>query len=208
MVNPNRSADSAYYAAKQPLNIRGTREGRKNSRPSYSYRQTASDAAASSNKYYADNKPVSKSAPPPKKTVTVEASAQTARKLVAAFASGATDVVVDVQEAELSRVRTSIEVAVGQGKLTREQSDSVAFNVIKAVEPEPAPEPIVEKPKKKRGRPKKKKAAEPVIEEAESILEPQASEEAELLDMSEGITEDDVAKAFGVDLNADDDSDD
>jgi hypothetical protein len=208
MANPNRSADSAYYASKQPLNIRGTREGRKNSRPSYSYRQTASDVAASSNKYYADNKPVAKPAPPPQKTVTVEASAQTARKLVTAFASGATDVIVDVQESDLSRVRTSIEMAVGQGKLTREQSDSVAFNVIKPVEPEPAPEPIVEKPKKKRGRPKKKKAAEPVIEEAESILEPQASEEAELLDMAEGITEDDVAKAFGVDLNADDDSDD
>ena len=217
MVNPNRSADSAYYASKQPLNIRGTREGRKIARTPVSYRQTAG-SAASSDKYYAEKKPaaVQKVRVVEKKTATVEASPRFMLKVASEFKAGATNVVVSVVETELVKVRNTVELAVGQGKLTREQADAVSFDVIKLPEPEPVPEPVQEKPKKKRGRPRKKKVEAP-IEEAVEILEPKLSEEEQAIrdadaeeiqlmganigkakDVSKDITEDDVARAFGV----------
>jgi len=214
MATPNRSADSAYYASRKPLNIRGVeKEGRSRKTKPVSYRQKSSDVVASSDKYYAAPKPEIAAQPvkKAKKLVTLEASPQIIRKVSAAFNQGATDIVIEVVETELKKVRSATEMAVGQGKLTREQADSISFQSIKLPEPEPVQEPeaVKEKPKKPRkaSKPRKKKAEpDPVIEEAEDILGSVAEEESLLVE-ADSITENDIAKAFGVDLDADDDSD-
>jgi IS30 family transposase len=207
MANPNRSADAAYYASRQPLKLRGTREGRKNPSTPASYVQRSSDAASSSDKYYAAKASKSPEKVVQKKTVTIEATPRFITKVVSAFKAGATHVVISVQATELAKARASVDMAVGRNKLSRQQADVVFFDVVKS--PEPAPEPLQEKPKKKRGR---KKKVEPVIDEAQTILEEVKSPEevlpAPAEEVEQEITEDDVAKAFGVDLDADDDSDD
>ena len=138
MAGPLRSADKAYYASKQPLLFRGTREGRKNPAPNPSYKQKANDVTASSNKYYASIEPVPQSTQPvagqkvqttsqPEKLATLQAKVKILPDVVAAFQQGATSVRIEGESADINTARAAVEMAVGRKTLTREQSDRVVF---------------------------------------------------------------------------------
>ena len=164
MAGPLRSADKAYYASKQPLFLRGTREGRKNPAPNPSYKQKANDVTASSNKYYAAMEPVATSVQPaagqklqttfaPEKVATLQAKAQVLPDVVAAFQGGATTVRIEGESEDINKSRAAVEMAVGRKTLTREQSDRVVFvpvqkpatsNEVEVVSTEEAPAVPVE----------------------------------------------------------------
>lgn len=208
--NPLRSVDKAYYGSRTPLDLRGTREGRKNAPPNPSYRQKQNDVAASSNKYYASApvpKAVTKEAVKAKKTVAIDAKAQILVEAIQAFSAGATNIVVRGESADITKARAAVDLSVGRGGLTREQANSFDFVVVKLAEKivqEPVAEPlavvvevdaeidailsppvVLDKLKKQR---KGKQKVEVVVEPEEDTF-----------------TDADVAAAFGV--GPDDDSD-
>lgn len=138
MAGSHRS-NNVYYASKNPLNIGGLREGRKQSRKAVSYVHKPSDIGSASTKYYAAAKPEQVEAQPivvkpvVQKLVTIEnkKTAKTALPaVVAAFSDGATEVVVCGSRNLVNQLRTSVELAVGRNTLTREQADSVTFKVL------------------------------------------------------------------------------
>ena len=135
MSDPLRSADKAYYSARKPLSIQGTREGRKNPVPVPSYRHQGNDVTASSSKYYAT--------PAPKQLARVLSPVQPANQVVLAitnpatlldevtqaFRAGATGVLVQGDADVIRPSRVAIDTAVGRNVLTRAQADAVAFVV-------------------------------------------------------------------------------
>lgn len=154
MTTPIRSANAAYYASKQPLLIRGTKEGRKNPQPNPSYKQKNSDTTAPSAKYYRElgTQPGQPGQPAqqvqavaanqggPVKTLT--AKPQILPEVVQAFQQGASAIKVEGTSLELNQARTAVELAVGRNTLTREQADRVTFHPVKEAPPEPPKSPI------------------------------------------------------------------
>jgi hypothetical protein len=168
-----RSADKAYYASKQPLLLRGTREGRSNPTTAPSYKQKANDVTASSSKYYAEmpatQVPVAnragqqvKSTFQPEKLATLPAKGKILPDVVAAFQQGATAVRIEGPAADINKSRAAIEMAVGRKTLTRAQADRVVF--VSVVPPAPV-------------RAKTKDEPSSGIPEAEAILNPPKAEE-------------------------------
>lgn len=135
MSDPLRSADKAYYSARKPLSIQGTREGRKNPVPVPSYRHQGNDVTASSSKYYAT--------PAPRQVAPVSSPAQSDNPIVLtitdpttllaeviqAFRAGATGVWVHGDADVIRPARVVIDAAVGRNALTRAQADTVTFVV-------------------------------------------------------------------------------
>jgi len=145
MNTPIRSANKAYYASKEPLLIRGTREGRKNPPPAPSYKQKANDVTARSDKYYrelgeqpgkagqppAQNAPAAVTGPP----ATIKAGPKVLQDVVAAFQRNASTIKVEGSPADINKARTAVELAVGRKTLTREQADKVSFIALIKEEP-------------------------------------------------------------------------
>lgn len=138
--SPIRSANKAYYASKQPLLFRATKEGRKNPQPNPSYRQKANDTAASSNKYYAElgvepgvpgqplvqqpkAVPMNTAGP----TAKVQAHPQVLQDVVREFQNGASNVQVAGSSEQINKARAAVDLAVGRNTLTRAQADRVSF---------------------------------------------------------------------------------
>lgn len=136
----NRSTDKYYRAAPKPL-FRETKEGRVKRQPSFSYKQTVSDVAASADKYYAtpvvqiDESRI-QNIKTNLKTVDIANPAATLTSIISAFSSGFNAVTLSVYDKDLTNVRTAIDMAVGRNTLTREQADSVSITI--------KPEPVVE----------------------------------------------------------------
>tara|TARA_R110000751_G_scaffold62759_2_gene129710 strand:- start:1430 stop:2122 length:693 start_codon:yes stop_codon:yes gene_type:complete len=226
--NPLQSADSKYYASKQPLNLNGTREGRKNPKKSFSYKQKGSDVTASSDKYYASPEQAAPSKAPiaAKKELILryKASDKVLQDVVGGFQEGGTLLEIVGDQDEIRKARAAIDMAVGRNTLTREQANAIKFITL-TFEPLVAdtPEPVKKKATKKKTTKKKttrKKAkkneslggeADPLIE---SLLTDNLSDETKGEVLKNGwkdaddITEKDVAAAFGVSDDDDDDSDD
>lgn len=197
-------SNNVYYASKNPLNIGGLREGRKQAKKVASYVHRPSDIGSASTKYYAAAKPVQAEArtisakPAVKKLVTIEnkKTVKTALPAVlAAFGDGATEVVVCGSRNMLNQLRTSVELAVGQSTLTRTQADSVTFKVLLEV-------------------PKEKKLTKAVEEQVVEIPEkPEVAEVSQQATVpaeavtphSEPVDEADIAKLFQTDNYESDD---
>jgi len=144
-----RTANQAYYASRQPLNIRGLKEGRKNPKPNPSYKQIATDAISSSDKYYASAKvaPVQPSFKSTIKSVTLNIDANTniLESIVAGFMDGATTIVVKGPSELFNSARSAVDLAVGRNTLTRDQADAVIFVATNpVVVPDVVEEPVVE----------------------------------------------------------------
>jgi len=191
MAGSHRS-NNVYYASKNPLNIGGLREGRKQSRKAVSYVHKPSDIGSASTKYYAAAKPAQVEAQPivvkpvVQKLVTIEnkKTAKTALPaVVAAFSDGATEVVVCGSRNLVNQLRTSVELAVGRNTLTRDQADAVTFKVL-----------LDETPKEKKSI---KAVEEPAIEVTAEPEVPDAS--------STPVDETDIAKLFQADNYESDD---
>ncbi len=204
--NPLQSADSKYYASKQPLNLNGTREGRKNPNKAFSYQQKGSDVTASTDKYYAaPNQPAPNETGKPiavKKELTLryKASDKVLQDVVAGFQQGGTLLEITGNQDEIRKARAAIDMAVGRNTLTREQANAITFITL-ASEPVAAVEPPkkkavnkkVTKKKTTRKKAKKKEDADDLVDDILNAAPP---------------TEADIAKAFGVSDEDDDDSDD
>lgn len=144
-----RTANQAYYASRQPLNIKGLKEGRKNPKPNPSYKQIATDAISSSDKYYASAKvaPVQPSFKSTIKSVTLNIDANTyiLESIVAGFMDGATTIVVKGPSELFNSARSAVDLAVGRNTLTRDQADAVIFVATNpVVVPDVVEEPVVE----------------------------------------------------------------
>jgi hypothetical protein len=194
MADFNRTANSAYYASKQELNIRGTREGSKNPQPVPSYQHVSSDTSASSNKYYAAapvsaGKPKSK-AKQPRHVDLAYGKKGIVEAVLEELAAGATSIAVHGSTEDLQRAQVAVDIAVGRNTLTRTQADCVSY-VPAQVEPAAVEIPTAEI---------ESVVEAPVVEETPAIEEPTPEADA-----TEEITEGDVAAAFGV--SDDDDSD-
>jgi hypothetical protein len=223
-INPNESADKKYYASKQPLNLRGTREGVKNKRPVFSSRQKVNDSTATSDKYYAaqDQSTLNETgkAPSIKKELTLRYKASDAvlQDVVAGFQEGGTLIEVAGNSDEIRKARAAIDMAVGRNTLTREQADVISFITISdtllvELEPEPEKKVVKKRATRKKAAKKKTKKSEDVVS---SILSDDADDQTKKEALKTGWeeqddtpTEADVARAFGVtDDDDDDDSDD
>lgn len=222
-INPNESADKKYYASKQPLNLRGTREGVKNKRPGFSYRQKINDSTATSDKYYAaQDQPVPNEtgkAPSIKKELTLRYKASDAvlQDVVAGFQEGGTLIEIAGNSDEIRKARAAIDMAVGRNTLTREQADVITFITIAdtpLVELEPKPEKkVVKKRATRKKAAKKKKTTKKSEDVVSSILVADVDDRTKKEVLKNGWeeqddtpTEADVARAFGV--TDDDDGDD
>jgi len=229
--NPLESADKKYYAAKTPLYLRGTREGRKNPPSAFSYKQKTNDTTSSSNKYYASQEqpaPVSKPAAikqAAEKRFRFQASDKVLQDVVGGFQGGGTVIEIIGAAVDITKARSAIDLAVGRNTLTREQADAVTFITEHEHSETPAEvelpkkkatkkkkttkKKVTKKAKKKTPRKKTKKAEDIVA----SVLVDNLSDEtkAEVLkggwEDDDDITEKDVAAAFGV-TDGDDDDDD
>ena len=230
-INPNESADKKYYASRQPLNLRGTREGVKNKRPVFSYRQKVNDSTATSDKYYAaQDQPTPNEtgkAPSIKKELTLRYKASDAvlQDVVAGFQEGGTLIEVSGNSDEIRKARAAVDMAVGRNTLTREQADAITFITIDdtfitiadtplvELEPEPEKKVVKKRATRKKAVKKKTKKSEDVVS---SILSDDVDDQTKKEVLKNGWeeqddtpTEADVARAFGVtDDDDDDDSDD
>jgi hypothetical protein len=210
--NPLESADKKYYASRQPLNLNGTREGRKNPRKAFSYQQKPNDVTSSANKYYASPEQPAPNetgkAPSTKKELILryKASDKVLQDVVGGFQEGGTLIEITGNQDEIRRARAAIDMAVGRNTLTRAQADAITFITIAdtplvELEPEPPKKKATRKKvtKKKTTRKKAKKKEESddlvdgILQSAEADAPP---------------TEADIAAAFGVVDDDDDDSDD
>lgn len=210
--NPLESADKKYYASRQPLNLNGTREGRKNPRKAFSYQQKPNDVTSSANKYYASPEQPAPNetgkAPSTKKELILryKASDKVLQDVVGGFQEGGTLIEITGNQDEVRRARAAIDMAVGRNTLTRAQADAITFITIAdtplvELEPEPPKKKATRKKvtKKKTTRKKAKKKEESddlvdgILQSAEADAPP---------------TEADIAAAFGVVDDDDDDSDD
>ena len=170
-MSTHRSANSAYYASKSPLDLRGTKEGRKNVVNFPSYRHAYNDSTKPSSKYYAT--PVSEIVKLKKenKLTEIDAGVDTLTKLIELFADGFTDIIVKGSKEEIAPCKAAVDLAVGQQRLTREQADSVSF-VLKLPATQPDPEPVKVKAKKasKRKAAKKSKPVEQVKSDEDKLI--------------------------------------
>lgn len=157
-----KTANEAYYASKQPLKLSGLKEGRKNPAPHPSYRQVSTDAISSSDKYYASSKaaPVKSGFKSAIKSVTLDVANSSLTNIVGSFMDGASTVTVKGSAAQLSSLRTSVDLAVGRNTLTREQADAVVYILVAEPKVE-VQEPIVAQVV----------VEEPVIEEPATVSE-------------------------------------
>lgn len=210
--NPLESADKKYYASRQPLNLNGTREGRKNPRKAFSYQQKPNDVTSSSNKYYASpGQPAPNEtgkAPSTKKELILryKASDKVLQDVVGGFQEGGTLIEITGNQDEVRRARAAIDMAVGRNTLTRAQADAITFITIAdtplvELEPEPpkkkATRKKVTKKKTTRKKAKKKEESDDLVDGILQTAEADAPP-----------TEADIAAAFGVVDDDDDDSDD
>lgn len=213
--NPLQSADSKYYASKQPLNLNGTREGRKNPSKAFSYQQKGSDVTASADKYYAaPNQPAPNETGKPiavKKELTLryKASDKVLQDVVAGFQQGGTLLEITGNQDEIRKARAAIDMAVGRNTLTREQANAITFitlasEPVAAVEP-PKKKAVKKKVTKKKTTRKKAKKKEDADDLVDDILNAESRGD---LTATAPPTEADIAKAFGVSDEDDDDSDD
>ena len=223
--NPLESADKKYYAAKAPLYLRGTREGRKQPPAAFSYKQKGNDTTASSDKYYASPEQVPTVAQEIRRlqedlVLRFKIRDSLLQDVVSAFMDEATIVEVVGTGAEISKARAKVDMAVGRGTLTRDQADAITFITTldeaiveeqpKAAKPKAAKPKAAKRTKKKATRKKTKKAEDIVA----SVLTDNLSDETKDEVLKNGwkddddITEKDVAAAFGVSDDDDDDSDD
>lgn len=195
----NRSANSAYYASKTELNLNGTKEGLKNPKKPFMYRQKANDVTQSSNKYYAETKTVSvKTAPKTYKVTNLETSDNIVEKLISAFSEGFTGVIVTGNKESLAKNRTQVDMAVGRNVLTREQADEVVFNLVAPVSEEVNKEITTEiKPAKIKTRAKRKKKE--IVNET-----PFEDSDSKLGSESSPVSEKDIAEFFQPELDSDD----
>ncbi len=213
----HESADNKYYASRQPLNLNGTREGRKNPGNAFSYRQKPNDVTASSNKYYA-----SPDQPAPGETgkataikkeliLRYKASDKVLQDVVGGFQEGGTLIEITGDSDEIRKARAAIDMAVGRNTLTREQADAITFITMKfspvtADEPEPLKKKSTrKKATKKKTTRKKAKKKEETDDLVNDILQAEAQGD---LQADAPPTEADIAAAFGVADDDDDDSDD
>lgn len=194
MADFNRTANSAYYASRQELNIAGTREGSKTPKIVPSYQHNSSDANTSANKYYASAsaKPGTPKAAKLKASKHVQvicSSKSVVQSILEELSSGATRITVKGTADELKQAKLHVDLAVGRNTLTRTQADQVNY----ALKPEPVPVPV----------------PEVKVETVEEIKPVEIPEEPEASIKTEEITEEDVAAAFGVKPDeGDDDGDD
>ena len=210
--NPLESADKKYYASRQPLNLNGTREGRKNPRKAFSYQQKPNDVTSSSNKYYASPEQPAPNetgkAPSTKKELILryKASDKVLQDVVGGFQEGGTLIEITGNQDEVRRARAAIDMAVGRNTLTRAQADAITFITIAdtplvELEPEPpkkkATRKKVTKKKTTRKKAKKKEESDDLVDGILQTAEADAPP-----------TEADIAAAFGVVDDDDDDSDD
>lgn len=195
----NRSANSAYYASKTELNLNGTKEGIKNPKKPFMYRQKANDVTQSSNKYYAETKDISvKVKPKAYKVKNLEASEKLVEQLISAFSEGFTGVIVTGNKEAIAKNRSQVDMSVGRNVLTREQADNVVFNLVAPVIEERKPEIATErKPAKIKTRAKRKKkeiVSETPVEDSDSSAESESSP----------VSEKDIAEFFQTELDSDD----
>lgn len=131
MSDANRTADSAYYASKQTLNIRGTREGSKKPKAAPSYQHVTSDANTSADKYYASAQspgPAPKAQSKENKQVELTYGKKpVVETVIEELAAGATNIRVSGTAEEVRQAQTAVDIAVGRNTLTREQADSVSY---------------------------------------------------------------------------------
>lgn len=215
--NPLESADKKYYASRQPLNLSGTREGRKNPRKAFSYQQKPNDVTSSANKYYASPEQPAPNetgkAPSIKKELTLryKASDKVLQDVVAGFQEGGTLIEITGDVDEIRKARAAIDMAVGRNTLTRAQADAITFITmnfapVTAVEPEPPKKKAArKKATKKKTTRKKAKKKEETDDLVDDILQAEARGD---LKAEAPPTEADIAAAFGVVDDDDDDSDD
>lgn len=188
-MSNHRSVNAAYYASRSPLDLRGTKEGRKNPSNSPSYNHVYNDSTKPSSKYYAT--PVKEIIQLKKqnKLTEIDASPEVLSRLIELFSEGFTDIIVKGSREEIAPCKTAVDLAVGQQRLTREQADSVSF-VLKLPAVQLEPEPVKAKAKKA----SKRKAAKKV----KQVKKVEKDEEEQL------VTEADLSAIF----NPGDDSDD
>lgn len=147
MADPLRSVDRAYYGSRKPLDLRGTREGRKNPAPAPSYRHQANDVTASSSKYYAapaaapvvllqqaGNRPIKQV------QLTIENTVTLLDQISRAFRENATAILVQGPADVIRQAQVVVDSSVGRNVLTRIQADAVAFFVATPPEPIVVPE--------------------------------------------------------------------
>jgi len=136
MAEPLVSADKKYYASKEPLLFRGTKEGRKSPRPNPSYQQKSADVTASADKYYkamspidqpSVTQPASKRKPVAGQPVELPATGKVLVGIVQALQAGVTDIIIKGQAADIVKARAVVDMAVGRNTLTRAQADFVSY---------------------------------------------------------------------------------
>lgn len=196
----NIKPSSSYYKAVKPLNISGTKEGRKNPAKAFSYVHKPNDIQSASKKYYAavELAKGDKEKSPTVQLIVEEKSTSLAVEATSkAFSAGATAVILRCPSTELSKYRAAIDVAVGSMRLTRAQADSVSFVPAKvkslAALKEEFKEAEAPKPKKPRATRKKKKKALEAAVPTQPVEEPQTIETPEAKS-EEPVNEDDIAK--------------
>jgi len=198
----NIKPSSSYYKSVKPLNISGTKEGRKNPSKAFSYVHKPNDIQAASKKYYAsaELKKANKEAAINLQMIVEEESTSLAVEAISeAFSTGATAVILRCPSTELSKYRTAIDVAVGSMKLTRDQADSVSFVPVESKALPDLKEELKEAetlpPKKKKTRAKRKKKEDKpeVVTDPQPVAEEKISEIPEVK-VEEPVTEDDIAK--------------
>lgn len=192
MADFNRTANSAYYASRKELDIRGTREGSKTPKNVPTYRHVSSDANTSSNKYYAAAEgavaPAKIKSKTPKRVELAYGKKPLVESIIEELADGATELVVNGSSADLKQAQIAVDLAVGRNVLTRDQADKVSYAAWpEKIEAISVPDVVVES------------VAAPVVEEAPAPVEVVETEEE-----NKNITEADVAAAFGVDDDNDD----
>lgn len=232
MADPLRSADKAYYASKQPLNLRSTREGRKNPTPAPSYRHKGSDSTASSDKYYAAAQPAPAAALAPaaiRKSDRVNltlGSKTILPAVIAAFGDGASEILLHGTTDQIRVAQAAIDMAVGRNTLTRPQADAIGFVIrlnteaTPVLSETPAPDTTAPAPDTTAPAPDTTAPAPDVkvqtLPEVEELMPPPPKAKksrgkkkveepaAEAAPAGEEITEADVAAAFGVVEEGDD----
>jgi hypothetical protein len=157
-----RSSDK-YYKAKEQLLFKQTKEGPSKRRKAASYRQLPAGSNPTSDRYYRSLEPQEleaspaaiKAAPVKQVELPVEVGTSILPKLISTFADGADSIVLLTPARALNQVRNSIDLAVGQKTLTRQQADAVEYRLLAGAQVEP-----VEELKKKRGRKPKNAGSE------------------------------------------------
>lgn len=162
--------------------------------PAPTYQQS-SGINSSNNKYYAEMGPlvaedlplIAKLQMPPKEVeLEILDGCYGLSTIQAAFEDGATSIIVKAYDYIVTQLQVAVDISVGRGELTREQTDSIVFVVL-------APEALLSS----------EEVAPPIIDmpEATAILNvaPKQSRKKAKRGKSEEITLKDIEAAFGGD---------